>query len=99
MQINTHVGRLVKPIELQTVGKNNRPMVRFCLAVPRTASKQTDFIYYQAFNKTAELLAKYGQNKGQVMEIEFEMHSSNVATQSGERKFYQNNVVNKFQVW
>lgn len=99
MQTNTHVGRLVKPIEIQSVGENNLPMVRFCLAVPRGGSKQTDFIYYQAFNKTAELLAKYGQMKGQVIEVEFEMQTSNTTSPSGERKYYQNNVIQKFQLW
>lgn len=66
MQTNIHVGRLLKEFELQTVGEHKDiKMVRLGLAVKRYLSQksQTDFIYYVAFGKTAEMLSQYANQK------------------------------------
>lgn len=74
MQTNIHVGRLLKEFDLQTVGEHKDiKMVRLGLAVKRYLSQksQTDFIYYVAFGKTAEMLSQYANQKGMPIELHF----------------------------
>ena len=102
MQSNIHVGRLTKEFELKHVGKeHNLPMVRFCLAVKRSSSKNavTDFIYYMAFGKTAELLNEYYNHKGVALEVRFTQQSSNVKQENGTTYPRVTNVVNEFYNW
>ncbi|MBS0949249.1 single-stranded DNA-binding protein [Weissella minor] len=100
MQTNTHVGRLTKPFEVKYVGDKKLARVDFCLAIPRAHNtKKTDFIYYVALGKRAELLAKYANETGQVLEISFEMQSANKPDANGKTHYYQNNVVTEFKTW
>ncbi|CAM4344828.1 single-stranded DNA-binding protein [Weissella hellenica] len=93
MQTNIHVGRLLKEFELQTVGEHKDiKMVRLGLAVKRYLSQksQTDFIYYVAFGKTAEILSQYANQKGMPIELHFNIQSSHYQT---------TNVITSFMPW
>ena len=93
MQTNIHVGRLLKEFELQKVGENKDiKMVRLGLAVKRYLSQksQTDFIYYVAFGKTAEMLSQYANQKGMPIELHFNIQSSHYQT---------TNVITSFMPW
>ena len=102
MQTNIHVGRLLKAFELQTVGeKQDIKMVRFGLAVQHYLSKKarTDFIYYVAFGKTAEILYQYGNKKGMPMEVHFDMQSERYEKEGGQTQYRVTNVVTSFMPW
>ena len=102
MQTNIHVGRLVKEFELQTVGeKQDIKMVRFGLAVQRYLSKKarTDFIYYVAFGKTAEMLYQYANKKGAPIEVQFNIQSEMYETTEGQSQYRTTNVVTSFMPW
>ena len=93
MQTNIHVGRLLKEFELQTVGEHKDiKMVRLGLAVKHYLSQksQTDFIYYVAFGKTAEMLSQYANQKGMPIELHFNIQSSHYQT---------TNVITSFMPW
>lgn len=102
MQTNIHVGRLVKEFELQTVGeKQDIKMVRLGLAVQRYLSKKarTDFIYYVAFGKTAEMLYQYANKKGEPIEVQFNIQSEMYETTEGQSQYWVTNVVTSFMPW
>lgn len=102
MQTNIHVGRLVKEFELQAVGeKQDIKMVRFGLAVQRYLSKKarTDFIYYMAFGKTAEMLYQYANKKGAPIEVQFNIQSEMYETTEGQSQYRVTNVVTSFMPW
>lgn len=102
MQTNIHVGRLLKEFELQTVGeKQDIKMVRFGLAVQHYLSKKarTDFIYYVAFGKTAEILYQYGNKKGMPMEVHFDMRSARYEKDDGQTQYRVTNVLTSFMPW
>lgn len=102
MQTNIHVGRLLKEFELQIVGdKQDIKMVRFGLAVQHYLSKKarTDFIYYVAFGKTAEMLYRYGNQKGMPMELRFNMQSERYEMDDGQTQYRVTNVVTSFMPW
>lgn len=102
MQTNSHVGRLLKEFELQTVGENKDiKMVRLGLAVKRYLSQksQTDFIYYVAFGKTAEMLSQYANKKGMPIELHFNIQSSHYQTADGQSKYQTTNVITSFMPW
>ena len=90
MQTNKHIGRVLKPFELDHIGSNEVPMVRFGLAVKRfpSAKAKIDFIYYVAYRDVAERVFKYANQKGLPVEIDFTQQS---------RTF--ENVVEKFMPW
>lgn len=102
MQMNSHVGRLLKEFELQTVGeKKDIKMVRLGLAVKRYLGKKapTDFIYYVAFGKTAEMLYRYANQKGMPLELHFNIQSSHYQTTDGQSKYQTTNVIISFMPW
>jgi len=101
MQTNTHIGRLIKSFELQHVGNESVPMVRFGLAVKRFASSKsdTDFIYYVAFNKTAEMLYRYANTKGMSLEVRFNMQSKMYTNKDGKSTYQVTNIVESFMPW
>ncbi|MDF8368716.1 single-stranded DNA-binding protein [Weissella paramesenteroides] len=102
MQTNIHVGRLLKEFELQTVGEyKDIKMVRLGLAVKRFLSQksQTDFIYYVAFGKTAEMLSQYANKKGMPIELHFTIQSSHYQTTDGQSKYQTTNVITSFMPW
>lgn len=98
MQSNLHIGRVVRDIELQTYGSENKSRIYFSLAVPREQSKDVDFLNYVAFGKTAELIAEYGGKKGTTMAVKFVMNAVKTTNSAGESKTFQNNVVKEFKV-
>ncbi|APS41752.1 hypothetical protein FOL01_0893 [Weissella jogaejeotgali] len=102
MQTNIHVGRLVKEFELQIVGEQQDiKMVRFGLAVQRYLSKKarTDFIYYVAFGKTAEMLYQYANKKGVPIEVQFNIQSEVYEITEGQSQYRATNVVTSFMPW
>ncbi|MCS9985335.1 hypothetical protein EFL35_10405 [Weissella paramesenteroides] len=102
MQTNIHVGRLLKEFELQTVGEHKDiKMVRLGLAVKRYLGQKapTDFIYYVAFGKTAEMLYQYANQKGMPLELHFNIQSSHYHTTDGQSKYQTTNVINSFMPW
>lgn len=101
MQTNTHIGRILKPFELQFVGQKKTEMVRFGMAVKRfmTKSATTDFIYYVAFGKTAEMLYKYANKKGMPVEIRFTIQSEMYNGRDGQSHYKTTNLVDSFMPW
>lgn len=97
MQTNLHIGRVARDVQLQTYG-DNKSRISFTLAVAREQSKEVDFLNYVAFGKTAELIAKYGSQKGTMMAVKFTMTSGTGTDKDGQKKTYQNNVVQSFKV-
>lgn len=67
------LGRLVKDVELKSVGSENK-VANFTLAIQRGNDKdKADFINCTAWNKTAENMEKYTK-KGSMVLIEGEVH-------------------------
>ena len=101
MQTNKHIGRVLKPFELDHIGSNEVPMVRFGLAVKRfpSAKAKTDFIYYVAYRDVAERLFKYANQKGLPVEIDFTQQSHSFENAEGKLVYRVENVVEKFMPW
>ena len=102
MQTNIHVGRLLKTFNVQMVGeKKDIKMVRLGLAVKRYLSQksQTDFIYYVAFGKTADMLYQYANNQGIPLEVHFNIQSHHYETTDGQHKYQTTNVITSFMPW
>lgn len=102
MQTNIHVGRLLKTFNVQMVGeKKDIKMVRLGLAVKRYLSQksQTDFIYYVAFGKTADMLYQYANKQGLPLEVHFNIQSHRYETTDGQRKYQTTNVITSFMPW
>ena len=73
------VGRTVEAIELKQVGENNKSTVTSQIAVGRSykdseGNKETDFLTFVAWGKTAEVLASMTA-KGSLVGIEGELRS------------------------
>lgn len=61
------IGRLVKPVEIKSLG-NDKKVANFTLAVNRNADREkVDFIPCSAWNKTAEVLEKYTTKGSQIL--------------------------------
>ena len=102
MQTNIHVGRLLKTFNVQMVGdQKDIKMVCLGLAVRRYLSQksQTDFIYYVAFGKTADMLYQYTNNQGIPLEVHFNIQSNHYETTDGQRKYQTTNVITSFMPW
>lgn len=101
MQTNKHIGRVLKPFELEHIGAEEIPMVRFGLAVKRypSANAKTDFIYYVAYRDVAERLFKYANQKGLPVEIDCTQQSRTFENADGESVYRVENVVEKFMPW
>lgn len=101
MQTNHHVGRLTKAINLEYVGQNNETArARFGLAIPRSNGKnETDFIYYTAFGEGAKTLAKIGHEKGMVLELTFQEHTSKYTDRDGNQRSQNSKIVDDFHFW
>lgn len=79
------VGRIVRPIDIKTVGDGHR-VVNNTLAVQRNQRDKngeslTDFIPLVAWNRTADLLDRYGQ-KGQRVAVSGMMQSRSYTNNS-----------------
>ncbi|QYU56751.1 single-stranded DNA-binding protein [Weissella confusa] len=100
MQVNNHVGRVTVLPKLVYVGQNNLAKVTFGLAIDSDVTKnKTNFLYYEAIGKTAELINQFVTEKGTVLEVSFEIQSRQFTTQAGEKKTVFVNVVTRFKVW
>lgn len=101
MQTNHHVGRLTKAINLEYVGQNNEiARVRFGLVISRSNGKnETDFIYYTAFGERAKTLAKIGHEKGMVLELTFQEHTSKYTDRDGNQRSQNSKIVDDFHFW
>ena len=80
------MGRLVTDPELRTAGNSN--VCRFRVAVERSfagqdGQRQTDFINVNAWNRTADFVAKYFR-KGQMIAVDGSLRQENYKTQDGE---------------
>lgn len=101
MQTNKHIGRVLKSFELEHIGAEEIPMVRFGLAVKRfpSAKAKTDFIYYVAYRDVAERLFKYANQKGLPVEIDFTQQGRTYENAEGKSTYRIENVVEKFMPW
>lgn len=100
MQSNHHVGRLVRQINFTERGENKTKIAYFKLAINDLKDGNATFIEYVAFNKTAEFLRDYGNEVGQVIEVEFVMRNHDYTDrQTGEKKYTIQNQVTQLRIY
>jgi Single-stranded DNA-binding protein len=100
MQVNQHVGRVSVLPKLTHVGQNNLSKVTFGLAIDSEISKdKTNFLYYEAIGKTADLINQFVKTKGTILEVSFEIQSRQFTNSNGEQRNVYANVVTQFKVW
>lgn len=100
MQINHHVGRLTKPVRYYVRGEKQLQIVYFTLAINDSKDGEATFIDYVAFNKTAELINKYVNQVGDVVEVAFNMRNHNYTDSKTNQKVYEvQNVVTQFKIY
>ena len=92
------VGRTVEAIELKQVGENNKSTVTSQIAVGRSykdseGNKETDFLTFVAWGKTAEVLAKKTA-KGSLIGLEGELRSRSYE-KDGVKRYVTEVLVNK----
>lgn len=88
MQSNHHVGRLVRQINFTEKGENKTKIAYFTLAINDLKDGKATYIDYIAFNKTAEYLRDYGNEVGQVIEVEFVMRNHDYTDRKSGKKVY-----------
>ena len=100
MQINHHVGRLVREVNFTVRGENEIKMAYFKLAINDLKDGKATYIDYVAFNKTAELIRDYVTDVGQVVEVEFVMRNHNYTDKNTGQKIYaMQNQVTQFRIY
>lgn len=100
MQINHHVGRLVREINFTVRGENETRIAYFKLAINDLKDGKATYIDYVAFNKTAELIRDYVTEVGQVVEVEFVMRNQNYTDKNTGQKIYaMQNKVTQFRIY
>lgn len=100
MQSNHHVGRLVRKINFTERGENKTKIAYFKLAINDLKDGNATFIEYIAFNKTAEFLRDYGNEVGQVIEVEFVMRNHDYTDrQTGEKIYTIQNQVTQLRIY
>ncbi|WP_260167482.1 single-stranded DNA-binding protein [Leuconostoc mesenteroides] len=87
MQINHHVGRLVRDVNFTVRGEKETKIAYFKLAMNDLKDGKATYIDYVAFNKTAELILDYVTDIGQVVEVEFVMRNHNYTDKKKVKKF------------
>ena len=97
----TMIGRLVKDPELKYT-QSNMAVVTFTLAVDRPVKNKdgerpTDWIPCVAWDKTAEVLGKYG-NKGDLIGIRGTLQTRSWETQDGQKRTAVELIVNELQL-
>ncbi|MFT8991754.1 MAG: single-stranded DNA-binding protein [Leuconostoc mesenteroides] len=96
MQINHHVGRLVRDVNFTVRGEKETKIAYFKLAINDLKDGKATYIDYVAFNKTAELIRDYVTDVGQVVEVEFVMRNHNY---TGQKIYAMQNQVTKFRIY
>lgn len=100
MQSNHHVGRLVRQINFTERGENKTKISFFKLAINDLKDGNATFIEYVAFNKTAEFLRDYGNEVGQVIEVNFVMRNHDYTDrQTGEKIYTIQNQVTQLRIY
>ncbi|MFT8992911.1 MAG: single-stranded DNA-binding protein [Leuconostoc mesenteroides] len=100
MQINHHVGRLVRDINFTARGEKETKIAYFKLAINDLKDGKATFIDYVAFNKTAELIRDYLTDVGQVVEVEFVMRNHNYNDKNtGQKNYAMQNQVTQFRIY
>ncbi|WP_349533751.1 single-stranded DNA-binding protein [Leuconostoc citreum] len=100
MQINHHVGRLVRDVNFTVRGENKTKIAYFKLAINDLKDGKATYIDYVAFNKTAELIHDYVTDVGQVVEVEFVMRNHNYTDKNTGQKIYaMQNQVTQFRIY
>lgn len=84
------IGRAVRDLVLQHFGEDNKSYVNFTLAVDeynsKTKESTANFINIVAFDKKAELLAKYIA-KGNQLSVEGKLRTSAYTDQNNKKKY------------
>lgn len=96
MQINHHVGRLVRDVNFTVRGEKETKIAYFKLAINDLKDGKATYIDYVAFNKTAELIRDYVTDVGQVVEVEFVMRNH---IYTGQKIYAMQNQVTKFRIY
>lgn len=103
MQSNHHIGRITNEPKFEYVGDPTKPMAKLtiCLAVDRNSRKNspTDFLYYVALDKSAEVLNGFNLSKGMIMEMFFTQQSQSFTRSDGSRGYSTQNMIQNFKVW
>lgn len=100
MQINHHVGRLVRDVKFNVRGENQTKIVYFTLAINDLKDGKATYIEYVAFNKTAEFIRDYVKTIGQVVEVEFVMRNATYTDKnSGQKVYAMQNQVKQFRIY
>ncbi|CAK1253169.1 single-stranded DNA-binding protein [Fructobacillus tropaeoli] len=101
MQINHHVGRLVRPVKFRNLENLDRSTVAYLrLAVDGVKDQQTTFVDYVAFGKTAEVLSKLTTEKGDLVEVQFAMQNNEYMDPKTKTKvFNMQNVISRVKVF
>ncbi|GEK61005.1 hypothetical protein LCI01_06410 [Leuconostoc citreum] len=100
MQINHHVGRLVRDVNFTVRGEKGTKIAYFKLAINDLKDGQATYIDYVAFNKTAELIRDYVTNVGQVVEVQFVMRNHDYTDKNTGQKIYaMQNQVTQFRIY
>ena len=100
MQINHHVGRLVRDVNFTVRGEKETKIAYFKLAINDLKDGEATYIDYVAFNKTAELIRDYVTDVGQVVEVEFVMRNHNYTDKNTGQKIYAiQNQVTQFRIY
>ncbi|MGR8774179.1 single-stranded DNA-binding protein [Leuconostoc citreum] len=98
MQINHHVGMLVREPKFFIRGEKQMQIAYFSLAINERKDNPATFVEYIAFGKTAELVKKILTKKGQVVEVDFKMRNHNyVDNETGQKRYEIQNVVSVFK--
>ena len=92
------VGRLVKDPEIQYGKTNNKAFLRFCIAVDNTygGEKKADFFDITAFEKKAELIARYCE-KGDPILIEGRLTKDKFTDKNGYERSETKIMLNDFE--
>ncbi len=100
MQINHHVGRLVRDVNFTVRGEKETKIAYFKLAINDLKDGKATYIDYVAFNKTAELIRDHVTDVGQVVEVEFVMRNHNYTDKNTGQKIYaMQNQVTQFRIY
>ena len=95
MNISILTGRITKELELK--GSDDNKYLKFILAVDNPFKKDdASFITCIAFKKTAELIAKYC-SKGAKIGVTGYIKTGSYETESGERRYTSDVVVNSIE--